>query len=189
VHGITKAIFLVAALAVSPLAAASLIVDLTGEEADGAAFNILPTINNANAAPVTDVSFVFNYDAGVGGRNLSWGSELIVEVGHLTSSTFLQIGTQSDSCASFFVICEFDLGFPDTGGIFSASGTAAFTSPIADGSGLWQILIADSFDDAGVDGVFLESSSITINQRSVPAPATLGLLGLGLLGLRLRRKS
>jgi len=187
VHGFTKAICLVAALSVSPLAAASFVIDLTGEEADGATFNILP-FSNANAAPVTDVSFVFNYDAGLGGQNASWGSELIVEVGHLTSNTFLQIGTQGNSCGSFGLLCEFDLGFPNTGGIFSASGTVAFPTAIADASGLWQIVIADSFDDAGVDGVFLEGSSITVNQSTVPAPATLALLGLGLLGLRWSRK-
>jgi len=74
----------------------------------------------------------------------------------------------------------------DTSGTFTAMGNVTFLDPIADGSGDWQILIADSFDDAGIDGRFLAGSFIEINQ--VPVPATLLLIGLGVAGMGVARR-
>ncbi|MFK7888026.1 MAG: PEP-CTERM sorting domain-containing protein [Gammaproteobacteria bacterium] len=165
----------------------ALFIDLEGQTADGADFNIF-TVNNADSSEVIDMSFEFVYDAGDNGANISWGSELVVEVGHLDSGTFAQIGTEAGGCASFGVACEFDLMWDDTSGTFTAMGNVTFLDPIADGSGDWQILIADSFDDAGIDGRFLAGSFIEINQVQVPVPATLLLIGLGVAGMGVARR-
>lgn len=163
----------------------ALVIDLEGQESDGADFNIF-TVNNTNTAAVTDITFDFVYEAGF--ENASWGSELIVEIGHLPTGQFAQIGTADVSCADFGLICEFDLMWDDAGGIFTASGSVSFMDPIADGSGDWQIVIADSFDDLGVDGRFLAGSFIEINQVQVPVPATLLLVGLGVAGMGFARR-
>ena len=164
----------------------ALVIDLEGQESDGFAFNVF-TVNNTNTAAVTNVTFDFVYEAGF--ENASWGSELIVEIGHLPTGQFAQIGTQAESCDFFGLICEFDLMWDDTSGTFTASGSIEFMDPIADGSGDWQILIADSFDDFGTDGRFLAGSFIEINQAAqVPVPATLLLVGLGLAGMGAARR-
>jgi len=115
------------------------------------------------------------------GSNISWGSELVVQIGHLPTMSFAQIGTVEGGCAVFGLDCDFDLMWTDESGIFTAAGSITFMDPIADGSGDWEILIADSFDDAGIDGRFLDGSQITVNQ--VPVPAAVWFLGSALLSL------
>jgi hypothetical protein len=161
----------------------ALFIDLEGQESDGAAFNEFQ-VNNTNTAEVTSITFDFVYEAGF--ENASWGSELIVEIGHLPTGSFAQIGTQAESCDFFGLICEFDLMWDDTSGIFTASGEITFMDPILDGSGDWNIIIADSFDDFGTDGRFLAGSFIEVNQ--VPVPATLLLIGLGVAGMGVARR-
>ncbi|MFK8014913.1 MAG: PEP-CTERM sorting domain-containing protein [Gammaproteobacteria bacterium] len=166
----------------------ALMIDLAGEEADGGAFNVF-VVPNADTGAVTDITFDFIYDAGNNGSNISWGSELVVQIGHLPTMSFAQIGTVDGGCAVFGIDCAFDLMWDDTSGIFSASGSITFMDPILDGSGDWEILIADSFDDAGIDGVFLDGSFISVNQvAQVPVPATLLLIGLGVAGMGLARR-
>ncbi len=163
-------------------------IDLGGETADGAGFNYI-YFNNSNSNAVVNVEFDFVYETG---DNASWGSEVIVEIGHLPTGTYGHVGSANNPiCSGFGVDCEFDLMWDDTSGTFYGSGSFAFPSAIADGSGDWQIIIADSFDDSGIDGTFLEGSYIQVNQVAVPAPAPLALLGIGLAGmglLRSRRK-
>lgn len=106
----------------------------------------------------------------------------IVEVGHLPSNQFVQIGTRDESRDSFGVDCEFDLMWDDESGIFSASGGInLYGSSIADGSGDWEMLLADSFDDDGIDGRFLEGSYLELTE--IPLPAAAWLMGSALLGL------
>ena len=161
------------------LSASAFTIDLAGQEADGEAFNIF-TFTNDNTNAVSSITFDFVYDAGNNGSNISWGSELLVQLGHLPTDQFAQVGTAAGSCAAFGVACVFDLGFTDDPGIFTASGTIDFGA-VADGSGDWEIIIADSFDDAGIDGVFLDGSNITVNQ--VPVPAAVWFMGSALLSL------
>ncbi len=166
----------------------ALMIDLAGETADGAGFNVF-TVANADTAAVTDITFDFVYDAGDDGATISWGSEMVLQIGHIPTDQFAQIGTVDGGCASFGVDCSFDLMWDDTSGIFTASGSITFMDPILDGSGDWEILIADSFDDAGIDGRFLDGSFISVNQvAQVPVPATLLLIGLGVAGMGFARR-
>ncbi len=166
----------------------ALMIDLAGQTADGDAFNVF-TVANADTAAVTDITFDFVYDAGDNGANISWGSEMVLQIGHLPTMSFAQIGTVDGGCAVFGVDCSFDLMWDDNSGIFTASGSITFMDPILDGSGDWEILIADSFDDAGIDGRFLDGSFISVNQvAQVPVPATLLLIGLGVAGMGMARR-
>lgn len=170
-------------------AAHAFTIDLENVEVDGAGFNIIP-FQVDGLDEVRSVEFEFIYDAGDNGSNVSWGSELLIEVGHLASQTFTQIGTAANSCPVFGEVCEFDLDWTDDNGIFTISGAVDLVTPVLDTSGDWQILIADSFDDAGIDGRFLAGSSITLSETSVvPVPAAVWLFGSALLGMgALRRK-
>lgn len=183
-----KALLLASAMMIGGAANADFIIDLTGAEVDGAIFNVF-TVNNTDTAEVTDVSFDFTYDAGVSGSNISWGSEVIVQLVHIPTGEFIQLGTQSEGCDAFGINCDVDLMWDDAPGIFTASGTLSFAGAIADGSGDYEILLGDSFDDGGIDGVFLAGSNITVNQAAaVPVPATLLLVGIGLLGMGASRR-
>ena len=189
----TLLISFAASLFVGMNANADLIIDLGGEQADGAALNVF-SVNNADTSEVIGVTFDFTYDAGVSGSNISWGSELVVEILHVPSGIFSQIGTQDEGCDFFGLTCEIDLMWDDAPGVFSASGSVNGIGPgfgsIADGSGAWQIIIGDSFDDGGVDGVFLAGSNFTVSQAvvAVPEPGTVLLMGIGLVGIGLARR-
>lgn len=163
----------------------AVIVSLDGEQADGENFNIL-SLTNANMNEVVDISFNFIYEA----LSPSWGGELIVEVGHLDSDTFFQIGTDDISCSDFGVTCEFNLDWANESGIYTANGVISLLpGEIMDGSGEWEILIGDSFDDAGVDGQFLSGSFVQINQMAqVSTPATFALVMLALSLFAARKK-
>ncbi len=177
----------------------ALFVDLEGLAVDGAGPNSL-LVPNLDPNEVIDVTFNFEYEAGTcdicgdppGSGNPSWGEELLLSLNHIPSGTAAQIGTDTGgSCSGFGMtnFCEFDLGWDGSSGIFSASGSLTFTPAILDGSGLWAIIVLDSFDDAGVDGVFLAGSFVSINQAApVPVPATLLLIGLGLVGVGVARR-
>jgi hypothetical protein len=165
------------------------LVSLDGVEADGAELNIL-ALNNANTDEVLDISFNFVFEA----FDPGWGSDLLVEVAHLTSGSFFQIGTQAASCTDFGLSCEFDLGWSSEPGIFQAAGMISLpVATILDGSGDWEVVIADSFDDDGVDGVFLAGSFIEVNQgmRAVEAsaPSILALILFAGLVCFSRKKS
>ncbi len=159
----------------------AVVISLDGQESDGAAFNIL-ALNNGDTREVLDISFSFFYEA----LATSWASDLVVEIAHLDSGNFYQIGTQSFGCTDLGINCEFDLGWLDEPGIFEATGTLSLAADtILDGSGDWEVLIADSFDDNGVDGIFLAGSFVEIVQgsRAVPAnsPGTLAFFILACL--------
>lgn len=161
------------------LGAHAFTIDLSGVTVDGLSpFNTF-VVSNANVAPAATIDFVFVYDAGDNGSVISWGSELVLEIGHLDSETYAQIGTQEGGCAVVDLDCDFDLMWTDESGIFTAAGSIDFV--VGDGSGDWQIIVFDTFNDAGIDGRFLDGSSITINQ--VPVPAAAWFLGSGLLSL------
>ncbi|MFC4698968.1 hypothetical protein ACFO4O_02180 [Glaciecola siphonariae] len=183
-----KQSFIATILLFLSLQANAVIISLDGQEADGAAFNVL-NVTNTNSNEVLEISYNFMYEA----LDPSWATDLIVEIAHLTSGTFFQIGNAGFSCTDFGVECEADLGFLDQSGIFSASGIISLdVGTILDGSGDWEVAIGDSFDDNGVDGVFLAGSFIEITQgiRAVEAssPATLLLLSLTALALFAGRK-
>lgn len=184
-------IIMAASLLFINTSANAIVIPLTGETVDGAEFNIL-SASNTNTAAVTDVSFNLVYDAGDNDSNFSWGSELVLELTHLSSGLFVQIGTFAGGCAAFGIICDFDLMWGDFGGLFNAAGSVTFSDDILDGSGGWELLIADSFDDAGIDGRFLDGSFISINQAvtqtPVPAPVSLLMICLSLSGMLLVRR-
>lgn len=188
-----RSMLLAAAATVAISAPANaLIIDLAGVAVDGAGISSF-VVNNPDANAVIDITFDFTYEAGGATfGNASWGSELILEVFHVNSGSAGQIGTQAVSCTDFGLICEYDLMWDDTSGIFTATGGFSFIPPITDGSGDWVISVGDSFDDLGIDGAFLDGSYVSINQErpAVPVPATLLLIGVGLAGMGfVRRKS
>ncbi len=179
-----KQSFIAALLLSLSIQANAVVISLEGQEADGANLNIFG-LTNSDTSEVLEIGYNFIYQA----LEPSWGSEMVLEVGHIDSDTFFQFGTQEIGCADFGVVCEVDLAFSDEPGVYTASGTLSLTAgEIADGSGLWEILIADSFDDDGADGVFLAGSFIEVVQgtRSVSSPAAvlLLLLSLGVLTVR-----
>lgn len=183
-----KQSFIAAVLLLLSIQANAVVISLDGQEADGAEFNIL-SLNNTDTREVLEISFSFFYEA----LTPSWATDLVVEIAHLDSSNFYQIGTQAFGCTDLGVECEFDLGWLDDSGVFEASGTLSLDAgTITDGSGDWEVLIADSFDDTGVDGVFLDGSFVEVIQgeRAIPASAPAAILLFVLAGLSLltRRK-
>lgn len=180
-----KHILIAASLLFLSLQANAVIISLEGQEADGAAFNIF-SVNNSNTDEVLDISFNFVYEA----FTPSWASDLVVEIGHLDSGNFFQIGTQSGGCTDLGVLCDFDLAWAGEPGIFNASGMISVAvNAIIDGAGEWEVLIADSFDDAGVDGVFLAGSFIEITQGvRVSSPSAIALFLLAGAMLFARKK-
>ena len=190
-----------AAVAGTVLAAPAhaLFIDLEGVTVDGAAPGAF-VVNNPDTNAVIDITFNFVYEAGTcsicgdppGSGNSSWGEEVLLNVTHIPTNTSAQIGTDTGgSCSGFGAVnfCEFDLGWDDESGVFSASGSVSLAPPVLDGSGNWAIIVLDSFNDAGIDGVFLADSWLSINQVSpVPVPATLLLIGVGLIGFGVSRR-
>lgn len=162
-----KQILLAASLLFLSIQANAVVISLEGKQADGAGFNIFG-LNNTNTDEVLAISFNFVYEA----LTPSWGTDLVVEIGHLDSGNFFQIGTQGAGCTDLGVLCDFDLAWSDGPGIFNASGMISLAiGTILNGSGNWEVLIADSFDDNGVDGQFLAGSFIEVNQGTRVAPA------------------
>ncbi|WP_395342418.1 hypothetical protein PN836_000900 [Ningiella sp. W23] len=155
-----KQSFIAAALLLLSVQANALIISLEGEQADGESFNIF-TVNNTDTREVLDLSFNFIYEA----FTPSWGADLVLEIAHIDSGSFFQVGTQDFGCTDLGVLCEFDLCLPDESGVFSAAGMISLPfRAIIDGSGVWEILIADSFDDSGIDGQFLSGSFVEVIQ-------------------------
>lgn len=183
-----KQSLIAAVLLLLSIQANAVVISLEGQEADGAAFNIL-SLNNPDTSEVLDISFNFVYEA----LTPSWATDLVVEIAHLDSGNFYQIGTQAFGCTDLGVSCEFDLGWMDESGVFETSGTLSLDpGTILNGSGAWEVLIADSFDDDAVDGVFLAGSFVEIIQgvRSTPvnSPAIISLFLLAGLSLVARKK-
>lgn len=178
-HTMHKSIYCAIAAVTLAVPAAAFTIDLEGQEVDGAMFNVF-TVTAPDIGEVSRIEFSFVYEAGL--DTGSWGSELVVQIGHLPSDEFVQIGTQDVGCSDFGIFCEFDLMWDDDVGTFTATGGINLNSnAIADGSGDWEILFADSFDDDGIDGRFLEGSFIELTE--IPLPAAAWLMGSALLGL------
>jgi len=78
------------------------------------------------------------------------------------------------------------LSLTSNGDFFGDLLSISFNAPLTD---LGGTVAFTGFEDAGVFGIFDIAGSVIAPSQSVPAPATLALLGLGVLGLRLGRKA
>ncbi len=163
----TLAIATVAGLAT---AASAQVIDLSGLTYDAA----VATPGGSVAVPggVTAIQFDLAVNAGNFGSNISWGSEVQVNIDGPGGFSFTSGGGD--------IAADLTYGWGDSSGTFTFSGSAA----VAGGAGTYSITIFDTFDDAGTDGVFLAGSTVTF----VPAPGAAAPLGLvGLSATRRRR--
>ena len=152
---------------------------------------ILDGITTDGAAPITfvfektdprELALEIKWDFTFEAFSPSWGSELGINVTAPDGSSWT-LGTDGNACGP----CDFDFGFTDTSGIFSSGGSIDLGG-LFYGLGFWEITIFESFDDAGIDGQFLQGV-IGINKALVPVPAAVWLFVSGLAGLgALRRR-
>lgn len=175
-------------IAIAGLAAAataqSTVIDLSGVTVDATSPTVL-SLTNANVGALTSIDFDISVDAGINGSNASWGSEVFIGLTHLPSGfTFTADGNDID--LSDDGPNDLIFGWDNASGIFSFSGSVDATGLLANGAGDWTVTLADQFDDFGADHVYLQGSTITVNQ--VPAPAGLAILGLGGLAAARRRR-
>lgn len=172
-----KSIIAVAGLALAASAAnADVTIDLTGIQFDAATgFGFTVPGDGLN---VVGMDWDINYTAGDAVGNASWLSELRIVV-TAPGGTADNDGT-ADGDADGSVVLGGDggdviFGWGDTSGSDSASGSNGMLAGW-NTTGNVEIWIFDTFDDSGDDGLFGRSS---ITLRTVPAPASLALLGLG----------
>ena len=71
-------------------------------------------------------------------------------------------------------------------------GSLAYTATVSASSfssnGLVYLTLWDSFDDAGVDHIYGQGSTVTVSYEIIPTPASLAVLGLGGLAATRRRR-
>lgn len=156
------------------------------------------SFDNTDPSAISSLTFDFTYVA----TAPSWSEELVLQVTHIPTGTTLRAGSLFpsdpplgflDHCEALLGgLCDVDLGAPaTTSDPFTVTGLT-FAFDVANGAGLWEVLIGDGFDDTGAfpDGQFEDGSRITINQTPIPVPAAAWLFAsalLGLTGLRRRR--
>ncbi|WP_439136411.1 PEP-CTERM sorting domain-containing protein, partial [Pseudomaricurvus sp.] len=113
-----------------------------------------------------------------------------------TSGAYSAFWDNADT--TWFDATDTPLFATDATGIVATSnfqGTSSFTGIDNTGSSayMYQTGVETSLDEIFVGTDFNGASgwvvSLDVPEQAVPAPATLALLGLGLLGLRLRRKA
>ena len=177
----TAGLLLTASFALSSLAHADVIgaLVLDGLQTDGASPATF-TFEDTLPHDATDITWDFTFEA----ISPSWGSELGINVTAPDGSSWT-LGTDGNACGP----CDFNFGFTDNAGIFSSAGSLDITGSY--GLGFWDITLFESFDDAGIDGQFLQGVILVNGTPPVPAPepATLWLLGSGLIALgALRRR-
>ncbi len=155
---------------------------------------ILDGITTDGANPITfifektdprEIALEIKWDFTFEAISPSWGSELGINI-TAPDGTSVTLGTDGNACAP----CDFNFGFTDTPGFFSSGGSLDLGG-LFYGLGFWEITIFESFDDAGIDGQFLQGV-IAINKAIVPVPAAVWLFVSGLMGLgaiRRRRKA
>ncbi|MEM6638818.1 MAG: hypothetical protein AAF610_02860 [Pseudomonadota bacterium] len=159
--------------------ASALVIDL--DDAGPAGTQARIDVLSAHAGEVLSPSFDFVYEVGTGATAHQ------MHIAQIPAAEFVRIGTAEGACASFNTLCTFDLGLADASDVYSASGEIEFASSIIEGSGDWEMLISESFDHPGIDGVFLDDAMIEIDQVQMPIPATLLMAGLGLAGMGILR--
>lgn len=156
------------------------------------------TFENTDPSAVSSLTFDFTYVA----TAPSWSEELVIQVTHVPTGNSLRAGSLFpaspelgfvDHCEFLTgAVCDVDLGAP---GLSSDPLTViglTFDFALANGSGMWEVIIGDGFDDVAAfpDGLFEDGSRITVNTAVVPVPAAAWLFCsgiVGLLGLRRRR--
>lgn len=185
------------ALSLSAGAGASSI-SLAGLDVEPSLGPTVVTFDNPYGSAVSSLSFDLTYVP----TPPSWAEELVIQITHVPSGASLRAGALApgappsgfaDHCEFVFgASCDIELGAPlgSSSALVVMGLTAGFV--VADGSGLWEVLIAEGFDDAAViDGTFADDSRITINAGApIPLPAAGWLLAggiAGLAGLRRRR--
>jgi len=127
-----------------------------------------------------ELKWDFTYSAG-GDSGLSWASELGITVVAPDGSSW-NLGTDGNWCNP----CDFNFGYPDAPGVVGSGGSLDLGG-LFYGLGVWEIIIGESFDDAGIDGQFLQGV-IGINKAIVPVPAAVWLFVSGLMGLGAMRR-
>lgn len=143
--------------------------DISGLNSEGGFLDNFPTLTHdfGVAGTVTLVSFDVNYES----FDPSWQSEVQIAI-----DTDDDDGIDGD-------LDMLDFGAPDDPGTFTGTGSEGadtFTS-----NGRVYLTIYEIFDDASSnpDATFGAGSSVTVTFAPVPAPSSVAVLALGLMGL------